>query len=80
MQEAIARMSEAVTITSSMRLESRAIQGRIWSQVEIDLIRLAAISRRQALAFRNDSCTVSERLRKGRPQTLRKPRPPKERQ
>ena len=63
---AIAHIGRSSTITQALRRESRALERERWTLAERDLIRLAAIARRQALAYRNDSCTIVERLRKGR--------------
>jgi hypothetical protein len=64
---AIAHIGRSSTITQALRRESRALERERWTLAERDLIRLAAISRRHHLAYRNDCCTVTERTRKGRP-------------
>lgn len=66
LRRAIAHIGAATTICQCLRRESRALERERWTLAERDLIRLAAIARRQALAHRNDSCTIVERLRKGR--------------
>jgi hypothetical protein len=67
LQAAIAHIGRSSTITQALRRESRALERERWTLAERDLIRLAAISRRHHLAYRNDCCTVTERARKGRP-------------
>jgi len=69
LQAAIAYVGKAATITQALRRESRMLDRERWTLAERDLIRLAAISRRHHLAYRNDCCTVSERMRKGRPRS-----------
>ena len=72
LQRSVAHIGSSATICQCLRRESRALERERWTLAERDLIRLAAIARRQALAHRNDSCTIVERLRIGRaraPQT-----------
>ena len=66
LQRAVAHIGAATTICQALRRESKALERERWTLAERDLIRLAAIARRQHLAYRNDSCTIVERLRKGR--------------
>ncbi len=66
LRRALANIGEATSIAQCLRRESRALERERWTLAERDLIRLAAIARRQHLAYRNDSCTIVERLRHGR--------------
>jgi hypothetical protein len=68
---AVAHMGSSATILQSVRREADVLTREPWTLAERDLIRLAAISRRHHLAYMNDCCTVTQRIRKGRP------RPPK---
>jgi hypothetical protein len=64
---AIWHVGQQTTVVDSVRIENAVLRDRTWTLAERDLIRLAAISRRHHLAYRNDCCTVTERTRKGRP-------------
>ena len=77
--DAIASISAGGTLPVVTRRESAILRDRVWSQLETDLIRLAAIARRHQIAFRYSSCTIVERLRQGRPLASSSKRPIKER-
>ena len=57
---AIWHVGQQTTLADSVRCENAVLRDRTWTQVERDLIRLAAISRRVELTHGNDCCTVTQ--------------------